>query len=103
MRALLELEDTARGATLSAKVFQNAVKVIDAGVHVLPSAANTEVGAVTSATGFSSTTTNENPRKALVAAGKASQPPSRKVDKRQNSKLDTADHLQPTSELESSP
>ena len=86
VRALLELEDTARGATLSAKVLQNAVKVIDAGVHVLPSAANTEVGAVTSATGFSSTTTNENPRKALVAAGKTSQPRSRKLDKQQNSK-----------------
>ena len=103
VRALLEFEDTESGASFSARVLQNAAEVNDAGLHVLPSAANTEVGAETSATGFSSTSAKEHPRKAPVAAEKTSQLRSRKVDKQQNSKLDNADHLRPTSALDSSP
>ena len=103
VRALLEFEDTESGASFSARVLQNAAEVNGAGLHVLPSAANTEVGAETSATGFSSTSAKEHPRKAPVAAEKTSQLRSRKVDKQQNSKLDNADHLRPTSELDSSP
>ena len=103
VRALLEFEDTESGASSSARVLQNAAEVNGAGLHVLPSAANTEVGAETSATGFSSTSAKEHPRKAPVAAEKTSQLRSRKVDKQQNSKLDNADHLRPTSELDSSP
>ena len=73
VRALLEFEDTESGASFSARVLQNAAEVNGAGLHVLPSAANTEVGAETSATGFSSTSAKEHPRKAPVAAEK---PPS---------------------------
>ena len=69
-RGVLVFEDTENFASFSATVLRGAVVVMDAGMNVLLSAADSEVGAATGATGLFYTTTKEDPRNAPMAAKK---------------------------------